>query len=285
MIAGQAALIHLDGWTWEDLEVRRGAAMQLVFPTLETQKHSGSRPSRGESNSVCRSQDRLREAIEGTERFLRERAVIRQAKSGHAPDFKTDLKLEAMLPVLEGKMPVMVTASRERAIRDAIQFAESRKFKIVLAGPREFGKTMAEVKARNIPVMHRADAGPADGRRRSLRRGLHAAGGAVQGGRQVRVRIVHRAVLAQPAVPGGGRGGVRTAVHEALKAVTINAAEIWGVADQIGSIEKGKWADLMVTDGDPLEAKTQVKQMFIKGRAVDLANKHTRLYEKYMNRP
>jgi imidazolonepropionase-like amidohydrolase len=72
---------------------------------------------------------------------------------------------------------------------------------------------------------------------------------------------------------------------EALKAVTINAAEIWGVADRVGSIEKGKLADLMITDGDPLETKTQVKQLFIAGREVDLTNKQTRLYEKYMNRP
>jgi imidazolonepropionase-like amidohydrolase len=72
---------------------------------------------------------------------------------------------------------------------------------------------------------------------------------------------------------------------KALEAVTISAAEIWGVAGEIGSIEKGKSADLIVTDGDPLEASTQIKQMFVKGRPVDLQTKHTRLYEKYLNRP
>ena len=57
------------------------------------------------------------------------------------------------------------------------------------------------------------------------------------------------------------------------------------MADRIGSIEEGKWADLMMTDGDPLETKTQVKQLFIKGKQVDLDNKQKRLYEKYLNRP
>ena len=71
----------------------------------------------------------------------------------------------------------------------------------------------------------------------------------------------------------------------ALKAVTINAAEIWGVTDQVGSLEKGKWADLMLTNGDPFETQTEVKALFIKGKAVDLTNRHTRLYEKYLNRP
>ena len=70
-----------------------------------------------------------------------------------------------------------------------------------------------------------------------------------------------------------------------MMAVTKNAAEIWGVGDQLGTIEEGKWADLILTDGDPLEAKTQVKQLFIKGKQVDLDNKQKRLYDKYLARP
>jgi imidazolonepropionase-like amidohydrolase len=73
--------------------------------------------------------------------------------------------------------------------------------------------------------------------------------------------------------------------EEALKAITIYPAEIWGVSDQIGSIEKGKLADLVVTTGDILEIQTQVKHVLIKGQDVDLTNKQTRLYEKYLARP
>ena len=72
---------------------------------------------------------------------------------------------------------------------------------------------------------------------------------------------------------------------EALKAMTINAAEIWGAADQIGSVEKGKLADLMVTDGDPLEIQTQVRHLYIRGNEIPLTNKQTWLYEKYSSRP
>ena len=74
-------------------------------------------------------------------------------------------------------------------------------------------------------------------------------------------------------------------LEEALKAVTINAAKIWGVDDRIGSIEKGKWADLILTDGDPLEGRSQVKQMWIRGKPVSLESRHTKLYQKYLNRP
>jgi len=72
---------------------------------------------------------------------------------------------------------------------------------------------------------------------------------------------------------------------EALKSVTLNAAEILGFGADYGSIEKGKWADLIVTDGDPLEPKTETKMMFIKGQTVDLESKHTKLYKKYLARP
>ena len=73
--------------------------------------------------------------------------------------------------------------------------------------------------------------------------------------------------------------------EEALKAVTINAAKIWGVDDRIGSIEKGKWADLILTDGDPLEGRSQVKRMWIQGRPVNLETRHSKLYEQYGKRP
>ena len=73
--------------------------------------------------------------------------------------------------------------------------------------------------------------------------------------------------------------------EEALKAVTIYPAEILGVADKIGSLETGKLANIIVTDGDPLEMRTQIKHLFIGGEKISLKTKHTELYEKFKNRP
>lgn len=284
IVAGQAAMIHLDGWTWEDLEVRRGAAMQLLFPSLET------RTFRMETMAVSRTP--FAEAKTAYEKRLKELSDFfetarryRQAKTNHAPDLEADVKLEAMIPVLDGRMPVMVIATREREIRDALQFAEKQKIRIVLAGPREFGKTLAEVKARGIPViapptlaLPMEEDDPYDAAF-TLPSELYKAGIKFAFG-SFSVQFARNLPYQAAAAVGFG-----LPYQEALKAVTLNAAEIWGVADQVGSIDKGKWADLMLTDGDPLEAKTQVKRMYIKGRVVDLASKHTRLYDKYMNRP
>ena len=69
--------------------------------------------------------------------------------------------------------------------------------------------------------------------------------------------------------------------NEALKAITLYPARILGVDDRIGSLEVGKDATLIVTDGDPLEVPTHVERMFIQGRDIDLTSRHTMLYEKY----
>lgn len=284
ILAGQAALIHLDGWTWEDLEMKRSAAMQMIFPTIET------RTFRQETFSVGRTpfpeaktnyEKRLKELND----FFETARRYRQAKMGKTPGFRQDLKLEAMVPVLDGKLPVLVHATRERAIRDALDFADKQKLKIVLAGPRDFGKTLADVKARSIPVIASPTlALPLDDDdsydaayslpSEMFKAGIKFAFGTfnVQFSRNLPYQAAAAVAFGLPR-------------EEALKAVTLYPAEIWGVSDQVGSLEKGKWADMMLTDGDPLEAQTHIKQLFIKGRSVELTNKHTRLYDKYMSRP
>ena len=63
-----------------------------------------------------------------------------------------------------------------------------------------------------------------------------------------------------------------------------NPAEIWGAGDRIGTLEKGKLADLMIVDGDPMDVRTQIRHLFIKGKEITLSNKQVRLYERYMSR-
>jgi imidazolonepropionase-like amidohydrolase len=212
----------------------------------------------------------------------------KQAKDARAPDFRTDLKMEAMIPVLEGQEPVLVTAIREREIRDALAFADKQKIKIILCEAPEAYKVTKEIKEHDISVIlgptlelplneddpyDRSYTTPAD----LQRAGIRFAIGTFSGTANLSSRNLP--YQAAQAVAFG------LSHDEALKAITRNAAEIWGVGDRVGTIEEGKWADLLVTDGDPLETKTQVRQLFIKGKAVDLDNKQKRLYEKYLHRP
>lgn len=281
MIDGQAALMHLDGWTWQEMAIMPSAAMHLNFPVLGAVPPGARTPRPTAFAEQKRVYDaKLRELHE----FFEQTRRYQKAKAAAAADFQPDLKFEAMLPVLEGKLPLMVTAVRERTIRDAVAFAAKERIHIVLAGVREPGNLLAELKAKNIPVilgptlaLPLEDA-PYDSQS-TLPNELYKAG--------VKFAFATFSTELTRNLPYQAANAVAFGLPyaEALKAVTINAAEIWGVGDRIGSIDEGKWADLVITDGDPLEAKTQIKQLFIKGKPVDLDNKQKRLYEKYLARP
>lgn len=289
IIAGQAAIIHLDGWTWEEMAVSNSVAMHLRFPLYAAaggargggggQRGGGGRTGFAE---LKRSRD---EQVRKLHDYFEQARRYQKAKAAGGPGFRMDHKLDAMIPVLDRKLPVIVTAARTRAIREALDFADKEKIRIVLAGVTEGGEVLAEIKKRNVPVilaptlaLPLGEDSPYDSRF-ALSAELHKQGVLFAFATFDSADVRN---LPYQAAAGVGFG---LPAEEALKAITLNPAKIWGIDDKIGSIEKDKWADLILTDGDPLEIRTQVKQMFIRGKAVSLENKHKSLYDKYLARP
>jgi imidazolonepropionase-like amidohydrolase len=280
IIGGQAALVHLDGWTWEEMAVERNAAMQIRMPTLSTSTFTALGGGR---RTFADAKRRYEERLQLLGGFLEQaRAYQRRKAAGGAA---VDRKLEAMLPVLEGRQPLMVFAARKRAVKEALAFAERENVRIVLAGVLEPGDTLREIAAKKIPVilpetlalpLEEDDAYDAPF---TLPGELHRAGVLFAFG-SFSVQFARNLPF-----QAGNAVGFGLPYEEALKAVTINAARIWGVEDRMGSIEKGKWADLILTDGDPLEGRTQVKQMWVQGRPVSLETRQTRLRDQYLKRP
>ncbi len=284
ILSGQAALIHLDGWTWEEMAARPALAMVLQFPTIDLTPAERAGPP-GRRIPYVEAQKRYQAQLRRLEEWFETARRYQRARQSPPADFKPDLKLEAMLPVLEGKLPVVVTAVREREIRQALSFAEKQKIRMILAGARDAAKVAAELKARNVPVilprvlelpLHEDD--PYD-QPFTLASELHKAG--------VRFAFASYSSSFSRNLPyqAAASAAFGLPYQEALKGVTLYPAEIWGLGAELGSIEPGKIANLIVTDGDPLEVRTQVKQVFIRGKEVDLNNKHRILYEKYRNRP
>ena len=291
-ISGQAALIHTDGWNWEDMAIDPSAAVHLIFPTLSVRGGRGgampdampeATPGAAGAGFAAAKRTYDQQVAKITE-FFDEARQYRKERAAKAPGFKPVLKMEAMMPVLEGKVPLAVSAGRASVIHDAIAFAEKQQIKIVILQPRDIAKAGPELKAKNIPVIlgevlalpeqeddpyDSAFTQPAE----AYKAGVRFAFGTFNN-QFVRNLPYQAATAVAFGLP----------YEEALKAVTINAAQIWGHGDELGSVEKGKVADLMVTTGDPLEISTQVKYVFIKGKEVPLVNKQTRLYEKYMSR-
>jgi imidazolonepropionase-like amidohydrolase len=292
-IPGTAALIHTAGYTWEEMEINRAAAVQLNFPS------PGGRGGRGGAGVPGDVQDLLGadvgaganarrtydENIAKINEFFDGARRYKAAKAANTPGLKPDLKLEAMIPVLDGKTPLAVHASTPETIKDAIQFADRHRVKIVIMGPRELGNTAADLKSRNIPViLGRVLALPereddSYDSAMALASRVHKEGVKFAFGTFTNQFIRNLPFQAAAAVAFG------LPQEEALKAVTINPAEIWGRSDLVGSIEKGKFADLLVANGDPLDVRSKITHVYIKGREIELSNKQTKLYDKYMGRP
>lgn len=290
IVAGQASLMHLDGWTWEDMEIRRGAAMQMAWPVIQMPRGRGADIEAllpglaARRTTFAEARRNQQQQVQKIQDFFDAARRYQKAKAA-GESIQPDLRHEAMIPVLDGKLPLMITAVREREIREALDFAARERLKIVLAGVRRPGKALEEIAKRKVPVILGTtfvtpleEDDPYDDPF-TLPARLHQAGvqfAFASFGAQFARNLPYEAAQA---VPFG------LPYDEALKSVTLNAAQIWGIDGEYGSIDRGKYADLIVTDGDPLEVRTQVKMMFIKGVPVDLESKHTRLYKRYSARP
>lgn len=273
VISGQAAVIHLAGWTIEEMAIETSVAMILNWPGIQTQPFTKGKTEY--DKRVVELEDWMEAA----------RHYAQAAEKGAAGKVERDLKLEALVPVVQGKLPVIVMASSKRAIQDAVAFAGKNNLKIIIAGGTDAWKVKDLLKEKNIPVIlartqrlpSREDQ-PYD-RPFSLPGELHAAGIKIA---FATFDAAHARTLpyeAANAVPHG------LPWEEALKAVTLYPAQMLGVDDRLGTIEVGKLANLIVTDGDPLEIQTEVRHLFINGQPTSTDNKHRRLYKKYLARP
>jgi len=291
-ISGKAALIHTSGWTWEDMSISPDAAIQLNFPSLGGRGGRGGEippeiaQMLGEAAGATGANARrtYEEGIAKINQFFDDARHYKAAKDAHTAGLKVDLKLEAMIPVLERKVPVAVSASTPETIKDAIKFADKQGVKIVIMGPREVGDVGPELKSHNIPViLGRALALP-EHEDDSYDQAMALANQFYKAGVKFAFGTFNNEFVRNLPFEAAAASGFGLPQDEALKAITINPAEIWGKADLLGSVEKGKMADLLITNGDPLEIQTKIEHLIIKGQEVPLTNKQTRLFEKYSGR-
>lgn len=285
LIPGQVALIHLNGWTWEEMEVRRSAALEIVFPTIETRTFRMFEIGEAGRTAFTEAKKFFDKQVKDLGDYFEKARVYQKAKATGSRDFRTDLALEAMIPVLDGKTPVIVFAREERTIKAALEFTDKQKLKVILANVRRPGKQLEEIKKRNIPVILGDTTDLPEEEDDAYDKNYSLAGDFHKAGIKFCFGTFDNQFARNLPFQAGIAMGYGLPADAAVRAVTLSAAEIWGVGDEYGSLDKGKWADIILTDGDLLEHKTQVKAMWIKGRPASLENKHTELFQKYMGRP
>ena len=288
LIAGQCALINLDGWTPQEMKLLAPAAMQVIYPVAGFGRGGGGfgpglgQPSEQQRQQRDRQIEALRKKLEDAQAYLTAKEASAADKT--IPARTSDLGLEALIPVLKGEVPVIIDANKEKEIKGAVDLADKFKLKLIIGGGDEAVKVAATLKQKNIPVLlggvlelPGSEDEPYDtpfARASELQKAGVKFAFSTGDASNVRLLPYHAGTAAAFGLPK----------EEALKGVTIYPAQIFGVDKLVGSIEVGKIANLVVTDGDILEFRTKVKHLIINGHPVDLTNKHTRLYEKFKDR-
>ncbi|PHR96003.1 MAG: imidazolonepropionase [Blastopirellula sp.] len=259
LLSGRSSLMMLDGWTWEDMTLKSDTGMHVQWSTS--------------SKSI----QQLVDILDQTRRYI----AARKSPQSTQP---VDLRLEALIPVVNRKLPLIVSANSLSQIEGAVAFARRQTVKIIISGGYDAPHCAKLLQDENVPVIIGA-----------VYRTPQHRHGAYDEGYTLPKQLQDAGI--PYCISAGGRFGasmIRNLPYnaataaaygltekEALRSITLSPAEILGVADRVGSLQVGRDATLFIADGNILETPTQVLSAFIQGRKVDLDNRHKQLNRKY----
>jgi imidazolonepropionase-like amidohydrolase len=293
VVAGVSGVVALDGWTTEQMTIKKPAALHVYWPdmTLDTTpKEKFKDKDKFKSlEDQAKERDKKLKALEDF--FLEARAYAKSrdalAKNGGA-DRGVNPPWEAMLPAVRGEIPLMVHADDVRQIKAAVAWAQTNNYKIIIVGGRDAILAADLLASNSVPVIYQFTFNePRD--YESYDVNFKAPETLRKAGVKVAFSMGSTSFDAPMAkdLPYLAAQSVAFGLpeSEALKGLTLYPAQLLGVENHLGSIEPGKEATLFVCDGNILDIRAHVTRMWIAGREVSLESRHTRLYEKYKNRP
>jgi len=285
VVSGQSALMNTAGFTTEEMSLQSMAALDITMPAGP----SGMLKMFLPAEQIAQMESGLADRVRVLQEFFEAGKRYGEAK-GSGEEVRTDTKLEALQPYLKGDRPMVFHADEAATIRQSVEMAKKFGLKAIIAGGAEAWQVAKLLKDNNIAVIYQSpgDACPdeisppgefdpydAPYAAPAL---LHDAG--------VKFCFMTNAFDMAMNLPfNAGRTCAFGLSHEdAIRALTLDAATILGVGDKLGSLEKGKIANVIVTDGDPLELTSQLRYLFIAGKPVSLETHYTALYRKYLGR-
>ena len=289
IISGQSAIINLLGSTQAEMAIVPTFGLVINFPRVTT--FAGFNPFSGpqtvDFSQAVKTRDKrledLKKLFADAESYARVKEA--SAKDKTLPNVPPDLKMDAMIPYVRGEKPIIFSAERERDIRGVAKFVSEMKVKGIILGGQEAWKVADVLKSNNISVIYTniynlpvQDDDAYDylfsAPSKMAQAGVKFCISTGNDGSEVRDLPYH----------AGLAGAYGLSKEDALKSVTLYPAQILGIADKLGSIEVGKMANLVVTDGDLLEPRTNVKHLFINGRMLPLTSRHTELFNSFKDR-
>ncbi|MEH8021373.1 amidohydrolase family protein [Rheinheimera metallidurans] len=278
MLMGQSSLMQLDAWNYQDAVVADGTGLHVRWPNADS---LGSRWNPKPADEVRKANAAQLEKLQ--QHFKSAKAYFDAEQAGLNKGI--DSRWQAMLPVFKGERPLFVHADDARQIRQAMLLAKEYGVKLNIVGGRDSWRMADELAAAKVAVIYTAPYG------------LPTRGDENYSQAFITPKVLQDAGV-EYALSLDGYWDTRNVVfaagqaisfgltpEQALRSVTINAAKIAGVADKIGSIEVGKAASLVVSDGDIFDyLGHKVTHLWIDGRAVDLNNHHKQMHDKYQQR-
>lgn len=282
LISGQSSLMMLDGWTWEDATLKHPVGLHLFWPNMKV------RTGHHIKKSIKKQKKERLKSLQKIDDLFKTARAYQKTKKSNSSSFKHDLKLEGMLPVLEGKIPIFIHANEVRQIESAIHWVKQQNLKMVLVGGKDSWRLTDLLKDNEIPVIYTQVMSNPTRRFEDFDQSyktpmlLHDAGiqfcisNSESSFQTPHIRNIpyHAAKAVSYGLP----------VDAGLRSITLSAAEILGVGKNVGSLEVGKDATLFISDGDILDIRAQVKQAFIQGKTVDMSDRHKGLYSKYQEK-
>ncbi|MEX1140073.1 MAG: amidohydrolase family protein [Bacteroidota bacterium] len=280
LISGTSAAIMMDGWTWEDLTLKAPLGLVVNWPAMTYTRSAFSQQTKEE---WTKNRDTRLKALRDAFANARSYMVAKKAEQQKGiPYHDTDLRWEAMIPVLEGKVPVWVNANELAQIQAAITWTEQENVRLVIVGGRDSWRITSQLNSKKIPVIL-TDVLSSPQRRWENYDQIYA----------TPAKLKEAGILfciSGDSDPSNARNlnhhaataaAFGLAREDALKAVTLDAAKVLGIDSMVGSVESGKDATLIVVNGDILELSSVVEKVFIQGRTIDLRDMHKQLYDKY----
>ena len=287
-LPGQNSFVQLDGRSAQDMLLVRDIAMPLNFTGDQRRNQSGK--SKFPSTRMGMAAQ-IRQAFLDAQNYQQQWEIYERKKAATSSAMekdtkeppsppKHDLKLEALLPYLEGKRPIVLAAEEASDLQTAVSLAREFNLKFVLNHISHSQPVLDYVAGLKVPVI----VGPIyeDPKPDERYDAVYSLPAELQ---KRGVQIAFATYSAHDVRNLPYQAGFATAFglpyDEALKAITLNPAQIWGVADKLGSLDVGKTANVVMANGDPLDVKTDVKQVFIAGREVPMTSRQTRLRDQY----
>ncbi len=266
LISGQSAAMLMDGWSWDAMTLKSGVGMVVNWPNAGNDNYQDNIRNLKDVFADARAYYKAKKAFE----------------AGEASRHDIDTRWDSMIPVFDGEIPLVISANEVRQIQDAITWADEEGLKMILLGGRDADLVADHLREKEISVILTSVIGSpnrdwqAYDESYSLPAKLHDAGVtfAIAG-------IANPANANRLPLEAGAAAAFGLPVHEAMRALTINPAVILGLDNRVGSLEVGKDASLLITDGLPIEYATRVEQVYIRGSESDMMDMHRQFYYKY----